>query len=287
MQILWLATKAPWPPSDGGRLVATTTIDSLIAAGAHVTVLAPAHPPHAPHESATTAPPPGAPAWWTPPVVSRPAARARTVFDVACRGASLQVARHRHPALVDAVADHVASRAVDVVHVEQLQAWTSAAPAVRAGLPVVLRAQNVESATWRGDGVRGALARFDARRLADHEARVARAAAAVIALSADDAAAFRGLAPSARVVEVAAPMPAWLPSAQAALTGRPACAWVGSAGWGLNDDALAWLLRDVWRAIVAETPEARLHVFGRPACGDGRTVIGYPSPRDSGAAFDA
>src|SRR6185295_19161296 len=33
MHVLWIATKAPWPAIDGGRLVMALTIDALIDAG--------------------------------------------------------------------------------------------------------------------------------------------------------------------------------------------------------------------------------------------------------------
>src|SRR4029079_13401622 len=81
----------------------------------------------------------------------------------------------------------------DVVHVEQLQALAGAAPAVRAGVACVLRAQNVESAVWAeaarqgADGVHRlltrALLRVEARRLRRFEAAALAAADVTIALS--------------------------------------------------------------------------------------------------------
>ena len=44
MRILWVATKSPVPPFDGGRLVALTTIRALAAAGHELTIVAPVDP---------------------------------------------------------------------------------------------------------------------------------------------------------------------------------------------------------------------------------------------------
>ena len=44
MRILWVATKSPWPPVDGGRLLLWETLGALAAAGHDVTLVAPAPP---------------------------------------------------------------------------------------------------------------------------------------------------------------------------------------------------------------------------------------------------
>jgi hypothetical protein len=41
MRILLVATKTPWPPIDGGRLVLLNTIEALRDADHHVTLVAP------------------------------------------------------------------------------------------------------------------------------------------------------------------------------------------------------------------------------------------------------
>ena len=42
MRVLWLATKCPWPPADGGRLLLLNTLQALRQAGHEVVLLAPA-----------------------------------------------------------------------------------------------------------------------------------------------------------------------------------------------------------------------------------------------------
>ena len=44
MRILWVGTKSPWPPMDGGRLVAEATIRALKDSGNEVTLVAPFDP---------------------------------------------------------------------------------------------------------------------------------------------------------------------------------------------------------------------------------------------------
>nr|MBP9826395.1 hypothetical protein [Thermoanaerobaculia bacterium] len=41
MRVLWIATKSPWPPRDGGRLLLTESLRAVSAAGVAVTLVAP------------------------------------------------------------------------------------------------------------------------------------------------------------------------------------------------------------------------------------------------------
>ena len=44
MHVLWIATKCPVPPVDGGRLVQKLTLEALAARGVRLTLLAPVFP---------------------------------------------------------------------------------------------------------------------------------------------------------------------------------------------------------------------------------------------------
>ncbi len=94
-------------------------------------------------------------------------------------GAPLSIARHSLPAVRQEVERQLRSERFDLVHAEQLQALPQAEPAFTLGVPVVLRAQNVESDLWRAaaertQGVRGILLRREARRLAAWEGNAVR-----------------------------------------------------------------------------------------------------------------
>lgn len=281
MRVLWIGTKPPWPPIDGGRLASALTLEALAAAGAEVTVLTPEVEPYgpapAPIELRTVA---GGPTSWL-------WATSRSWIS----GASSSLERHRHPALAHAVARELERGETAVVHVEQVQALAQAAPAFARAVPVVLRAQNVESDLWQGvaglaGGWRGRWLANEAARLARAEGRAVRRVAAALALTRQDAERLAALAgPGSRVETVAVPFPRELPSAPE-VEGDPAVVLVGSLGWLPNRDGAQWFLDRVWPRVMALRPTARLHVFGATPPQSRRAgVVLRPPPADSVEAF--
>jgi glycosyltransferase involved in cell wall biosynthesis len=290
LRVLWVATKAPHPAIDGGRLVMATTLDALVAAGAIVTLVAPSigRATAAGAEGMRTYLVDVAPrAWWAAGLASLRSGR------------PISVERHTHAAVAARVADLIQRERFDLVHVEQPQALAGARPAREAGLPCVLRAQNVESTLWhrlRRSGWTRPLFQAEARRMRRFEASALATADVTIALSGLDAMQLAALDPSARVIVVPPPAVAHLSGpAGPALAGDPAFVWIGSAGWSPNAEAGAWLMTEIWPAIGARLPDARLHVFGRLSGPGARTgtagpgtvgnVIVHEAPRDSSVAF--
>jgi len=289
LKVLAVATKTPWPPVDGGRLLLLQTLEGLAAAGAQTTLVAPVDP--ARDDPARTA---AALAHCCEPclVAAAPAGAVTTLARSAGGRGPLSIARHTLPAVGREVARRLAAESFDVVHAEQLQALPQAAPARGLGVPVVLRAQNVESdlwaaaARWRG-GLRGRLLAVEARRLARWEGGAVRRAAATLALTEEDAARLTALAGGAgHVTVVRAPFPAFQtpPATGPRLSGDPAVVVLGSGGWLPNADSAAWFAAAVWPAVVRALPGAVLHLFGGPGASTASVVV-HPAPADSAAAF--
>src|SRR6185312_5783385 len=203
-------------------------------------------------------------------------------------GAPLSIARHSLPAVRQEVGQRLKAERFDLVHAEQLQALPQVERAFTQGVPVVLRAQNVESDLWRaagerGNGVRGLGLRGEARRLAEWEGRAVRRVAATLALTAEDAARLGELA-GGRVGVVRAPFPE-LPPGSGRLEGDPPVVVFGSRGWLPNEDSVAWYLKDVWPAVRSEVPGAVLHLYGIDLASSPPGVIVHPPPGDSAEAF--
>ena len=305
MRLLVVATKAPWPPVDGGRLLLLRTLEGLAAAGVRATLVAPLDPRRHALESVAAALAP----WCEPQLVlARPAGTASTLLRSAGHRQPLTISRHTLPPVRRRVEGLLAARRFDVIHAEQLQALPQALAPARAGhRPVVLRAQNVESALWAA--APGRPLALEARRLAAWEGRAVAGVDATAALTAIDAAALRRLAaaagsPQARVVEVPAPFAAELPPGPPGLAGKPAVAVLGSLGWRPNEDAVAWFTGEIWPAVRRALPAAELHVFGiargpsaEPAAAAAvaaaaaggrdaeRGITWHAAPADSAAAF--
>jgi glycosyltransferase involved in cell wall biosynthesis len=291
VNLLWVVTKPPWPPVDGGRLVVVHTLAALRARGHQIDLVA----PHRPDDGDAGTIVQGLTPLCRPhlvPVAPRPlgvaalaALRARL---------PLSIARHRHAALGAVVAELLRTQRFDVVHAEQLQALTACEPAFAAHVPVVLRCQNVESDLWRDSarGLAGALARREATRLARFEGRALRRVAAAVALTEPDAARLALLAGAgAAIVHVAAPFPAELPPGAPLGAAPPALAVLASSGWRPNRDGVAWLVETAWPLIRTASPAASLHLFGardlpeRLAATHG--LVRHGAPVDSRDAFPA
>ncbi len=184
----------------------------------------------------------------------------------------------------------LAAERFDIVHAEQLQALPQAEPAFRRGIPVVLRAQNVESDLWaetarRGRGLRGFLLRREARKLAAWEGSAVRRAATTLALTEEDASRLRDLAGGGgRVGVVRAAFPE-LPLGTGRLAGEPAVAVFGSRGWLPNEESTVWFATEVWPAVRAALPGAVLHLFGAPPGLEAPGVAVHPSPEDSAEVY--
>jgi hypothetical protein len=289
LRILWIATKPPWPPVDGGRLAAFLTLEALAAAGAELTVVAPAPaggPAATERAAAAEAARRGlAGICQLRLVAARQAAPRRDLVRALAGAEPYSILRHRQPGVRRMVARTIEEGGCDVVHAEQLQAFAQAAPAL-GRRPVVLRAQNVESDLWEGLArQRGrpwrALLRREARRLAVREGEAVSRAAAVVALTAPDAArlaalairstelaarsagpAARSAAGAARVLAVPVPFPERLPAGREPLAGEPPLVLLGGRTWAPNRDGERWFLREIWPAVAAAVPAARLHRFG-------------------------
>lgn len=288
MNVLIVATKAPWPPIDGGRLLLRETLAGLAAAGHRATLVAPVDPVRFDIEAVREA----LSAWCEPRLVPiAPASPLTALLRAGRERTPLSIARHTLPAVRREVERCLREKHFDLVHAEQLQALPQAEPAFARGLPVVLRAENVESDLWRAaagrGGARGLLLGIEAQRLARFEGKAVGRAAATLALTTDDAARLGELAGhSGNIKVVCAPFPE-LPAATGdRLQGSPAIVVLGSRGWLPNEEGVAWFLSDVWPGVVRVLPGARLHLFGTASSGSLPAGVSlHPPPSESAEAF--
>lgn len=292
VQVLWVATKAPYPPRDGGRLVQWLTLEALAARGVEVTLVAPVDSGKALSEVSTTL----LEAHIRPELVSCPRASPLvTAARALWTRTPWTLAAHRSPA-IEARVEALASRGhFEVIHAEQLQTWPQTAAARRKhGIPVLLRAQNVESDLWKQVATKArmpkilrGLLRREAARLASREGEAVRKAAAVTALTVEDAMRLSTLAAGRHVWITRAPFPDRLPAGRSNLDGDPALTFFGSGGWWPNRDAATWLSSDLWPTVRRALPEARLHVHGSGDALDatGPGVVRHPGVPDSRDAF--
>jgi len=287
LRILVIATKAPWPPVDGGRLVLLKTIEALAARGNRVELVAPCTE----HTSETID---ALSEICTPHLVAaRPhSGPASTVLGLA-RSTPVTVARHALTAVRRKVADLLDAGGIDVIHAEQLHALPQASDAARSGVPVVHRAHNVEGTLWaysagyRGPATR-ALFAMEARRMSAYEIQALQNTACTVVLTEVDRRALSDLVPGAAVHIIRAPFDRELPAGDHPLEGDPAVVTLVSATWAPSRDAVNHLASKIWPTVRRRIPGAMLHVFGGGRELDALDgVVGHPAPEESRTAFPA
>ncbi len=285
LRILVVATKTPWPPVDGGRLVLLSTIEALADAGHEIELVAPCD--GRPDEIATALG-----RICTPHLVeTRPRSRVDAAIRGFVQGVPATVARHTLPAVRDVVDKVLATGSIDVIHAEQLHTLPQIRGAEALGIPVVHRAHNVESLLWsysaghRGPVVRSLMA-LEARRMSAWEVHALESTACTVALTEPDRRTLSELEPGTTVHTVPAPFSPTLPAGDATLEGDPAVATLASSTWAPSRDAVDHLATEIWPMVRRRLPKAVLHIFGADhhlEALDG--VALHVAPEDSRTAF--
>lgn len=258
---LVLTPRPPWPPDDGGRIVAWQNLlavadeydTTLVTFAPLVVNLAP--PPELTRRGVRVvfvhfAPPPA----WVAAIAGLfgrwPYSLARyrsREFERAVRG---EIARRR-PAFAYAHHLHLAT------YVDALD-----------GVPLVLREHNVEFrwmeryARSRGATPRGLYARLQSARLLAAESALCRRAALVLAIQDEETRALRAIAPGARVETL--PVGADLASVPPRSPAQPPVVLLAASFlWPPNVEGAIRFLREGWPRLRAQAPEAVLRVAGK------------------------
>jgi glycosyltransferase involved in cell wall biosynthesis len=290
MKILFVATKPPWPTVDGGRLLLWHTLAALAERGADLTLVAPADR-HPDREIATAKLKSICRTFL--PSRDEPTRLKSLLFDLlpgVLRGIPVSIIRHRLASVSNQVRDLLSREAFDLVHAEQVQAITNCSAAENARVPVVLRAQNVESDLWRTLALHRPASRpilkREARLLSKFEGCAVRQSQATVAITKNDAAALGALAGCAgRVHHIPVPFPADLPASAAALPGLPPVVLFGSSDWIPNRDGARWFINEIWPAVAARSRSAVLHVFASIAAKSSQGMVMHKVPADSANVF--
>ncbi|MFD2784462.1 glycosyltransferase family 4 protein [Hymenobacter rubripertinctus] len=270
MHILQICPRVPYPPTDGGAIAMYDVAAGLARAGHRVTVLALNTPKH--HQPATVLDHLG------------PHVRLLTV-DVDTRLSPLEalrnllfselpynVERFVSPAVEAALAELLAGEQFDVVQLEgTFVAWyVDAIRRLAPGVPVVLRAHNLEHTIWQmlaaraRNPLKGYYLRHLAGRLRRFEQQVLPQFDALAAITEPDQQRLRRLGCPEPVVFVPAGVD--LARFRRDPTSRPrprTLFMIGSFDWLPNQEGLDWLLREVWPEARRQYPELELHLAGK------------------------
>jgi glycosyltransferase involved in cell wall biosynthesis len=258
MRILILTPRLPWPPIDGGRVAMSRLAQSLAACGAEVEILS-LNPRK--HRGVAEAP---VPIRAVDIDTSRSFGPAfRSVFGAV----PYVVARFISGTYRDAVVEALRRFQPDVVQLESPFLLPYAATVRAKGRArIVLRSLNIEFRIWEGlaRAERNPLRRFALRRVASslqgYELRQMKSLDAIVPISQDDAGDFRLLGCTKPMHVV----PCGIRVGERGLEtpSQTAVGFIGSLDFRPNQDAVVWILDELWPRVIERVPEARLSIAG-------------------------
>jgi polysaccharide biosynthesis protein PslH len=200
------------------------------------------------------------------------------------------IEKYRSRELFSLVQRLVKERQFDVVHVDHLHmAAYGLRCSIQAGLPVVLREHNIESAIVERYArqssippVRWYLGR-QLRRIYRYEASAASQCDRVCVISKEDGERLRRMAPDAAISVIGAGIdPDYFLPAQPTERMPFSICFFGSLDWIANQDAVLWFASAIFPKIRRREPRATFTIIGKNAPpevrnlgGDGVTVMGF------------
>jgi len=249
MRILILTPRLPWPPLDGGRVTMSRLAQSLANDGAEVEVLS-LNPRK--HRGSPQGPVPIRAVDIDTSRVIGPLVR--SIFS----RVPFIVARFVSREFQTEVDDALRRFRPDIVQIES----PFLLPYAPRHVPVVLRSLNVEFRIWEGLAreKRNPLLRWITSSLRRYEIRMLNEVDAIVPISDEDAADFRALGAKKPIHVV--PCGVALPTPDSQLPTPGTAGFIGSLDYRPNQDAVMWIVEELWPRIVARMPEAKLSIAG-------------------------
>jgi glycosyltransferase involved in cell wall biosynthesis len=259
MRILLLTPRPPWPPIDGGRIAMGRLAEGLLHAGADIEIVS--LNPRKHRVDGVQVP---------LPMQTIDIDTSRMVGPSLSRATPFIVARFLSREFREAIRAAMRRFKPDIVQIESPFLLPYAAT-VRdeSGARAVLRSLNVEFRIWEGlvRNERGALRRFALSRVAaslrEYEVRQLNTPDAIVPISAEDGEEFRRLGCTRPMHIVPCGItPGELP-AKAAEPGT--VGFIGSLDFRPNQEAVMWIVDELWPRVTERAPEARLSIAGSGA----------------------
>ena len=259
MRILLLTPRPPWPPIDGGRIAMGRLAEGLLRAGASVEIVS-LNPRK--HRVAVVPAP--------LPMQTIDIDTSRVVGPALSRKTPFIVARFVCGEFRDAIRAALRRFKPDIVQIESPFLLPYVATVrEESGARVVLRSLNVEFRIWEGlvRNERSALRRFALRRVAAslraYEVRQLNTADAIVPISTEDGEEFRRLGCMRPMHVVPCGItPGDLP-ANAPESGT--VGFIGSLDFRPNQEAVMWIVDELWPRVIERAPEAHLSIAGSSA----------------------
>jgi len=275
MHVLQVCFRVPYPPHDGGAIAMYGVVAGLAAAGHRVTVLAANTPKH--RQPADALAHLGPNVHLVAVDVDTNLSPWRALRNLLFSRLPYNVERFINEKLTAALVKILNQEPVDVIQFEgTFVAWYNERLAeeglIPAGTATVLRTHNIEHTIWEmlagrpGNPLKNWYLTKLAARLRRFEYQYLRRFDAVAAITAADAQRLRALGCPEPLVCIPAGVDLTQFQPDAATKAKPRTLFlIGSLNWLPNQEAVKWLLREIWPAVRAEMPDVELHIAGSGA----------------------
>ncbi|SRR5216684_2904928 len=259
MRILLLTPRPPWPPIDGGRIAMGRLAEGLLHAGADIEIVS--LNPRKHRVEGAQAP---------LPIQTIDIDTSRVVGPALSRGTPFVVSRFLSGEFREAIRAALRRFRPDIVQIESPFLLPYAATVrEESGARVVLRSLNVEFRIWEGlvRNERNALRRFVLRRVAAplraYELRQLNTPDAIVPISAEDGEEFRRLG-CTRPMHV---VPCGITHGDLPVKAAESdtVGFIGSLDFRPNQEAVMWIVDELWPRVTERAPEARLSIAGSGA----------------------
>lgn len=258
LRILILTPRLPWPPTDGGRIAMSRLAEGLAHAGADVEILSLNPRKHRADVANTPV-----------PVQAIDIDTSRFMAPM-FRGVPFIVGRFVSNEFREALRATLRRFKPDVVQIESpfLLPYVETVRS-ESDAHVVLRSLNVEFRIWEGlaRNERNPFRRFALRRVAsslrEYEVRNLDTTDAIVPISNDDAEDFRRLGCTRPMHFV--PCGITLSDLPGDATELATVGFIGSLDFRPNQEAVTWIVDELWPRVIERFPEARLSIAGSGA----------------------
>ena len=265
MRILQLTPRMPWPLTDGGAIGIYNITKSLSELGHSITLVTfPLDDAASTSEAVTALSKYAKVELVSKPLPPRWNVLLRTIF----RGA-YPIERRMMPEMFTLLKRIVEREPFDIVHLDHSHMGKYGLWLKREfGLPVVLREHNFEAmiyerfAQTETNPIKSFVARIHGKRLKSEEARFLIHLDAVAAISSEDVAAMKQVAPEGNYTIIPAGVDTNYFCPTNAQVDPDSILSLGSLGWDPNYDATRFFLDAIFPLILAKHPSVVLHIVG-------------------------
>jgi polysaccharide biosynthesis protein PslH len=264
LKILYISSRVPFPPTDGGAIVTYNTVTEAAKAGHEVHLLAVNTPKH--YQPENVVPYITFQKYVFIDTTLSPVKAFLNLF----KNTSYNVERFISDKFSKVLMEMLKRETYDIVQIEgTFVAWYVDIVKKHAVCPVIVRAHNIEYVIWErlaencGNPLKKVYLNFLAARLKKFETEYYQKFDGIAAITQEDVDRLKsmGVQNNIRIIPAGVNMDNFK---SGSISAKPFTVFILSAlDWLPNQEAVLWFLKNVWPELIKEVPQLELHIAGK------------------------